>query len=178
MQHFYENIQGWTKFGELYQRVVSEAPHGALFAEVGCWLGRSAALMGVEIINADKDLHLYCIDHWKGSVEHKDVPADLYEQFLANIAPVKSVITPVRGDSAKTAEKFPDRFFHFVFIDAGHEFDDVAADIEAWLPKVAPGGLIAGDDYGMQGVKSAVDELLPNAKLGNVGDWPYWFAHV
>ena len=44
MQHFYENIQGWTKFGELYQRVVSEAPHGALFAEVGCWLGRSAAI--------------------------------------------------------------------------------------------------------------------------------------
>jgi len=50
----------------------------------------------------------------------------------------------------------------FVFIDAGHTREAVAADIAAWLPKVRPGGRIAGHDYAPEwpGVVQAVDECL------------------
>lgn len=173
MDHYYEDIQGWTSFGQLYSQVVREAPDGSQFAEVGCWLGRSAAYMGVEIINSAKDLTLYCIDHWKGSIEHKDVPADLYEQFKENIKPVKSVIQTIKGDSAKSAHRFSDGSFYFVFIDASHEYDDVIKDITAWLPKVQKGGILAGDDYSMIGVQNAVKELLPNHTVEGT-NWPWW----
>lgn len=177
MEHFYQNIQGWTSFENLYRQVVQEAPDGSRFAEVGCWLGRSAAFMGVEIINSKKDLELYCIDHWKGSIEHENVPKDLFEQFKQNIEPVSSVVIPTKGDSAAMAHHFPDGDFYFVFVDAGHEYADVVADITAWLPKVQKGGILAGDDYSMDGVKAAVDELLPHCEI-SATSWPWWWVRV
>jgi predicted O-methyltransferase YrrM len=133
--------------------------------------------MGVEIINSGKKLHLTCVDHWKGSVEHKDVPADLMFQFIKNIEPVDSVITVLKYDSADAADLFEDGDFYFVFIDAGHEYDDVMRDVTAWLPKVKKGGILAGDDYKMAGVTKAVKELLPHHQT-NQGDWPYWWVRV
>ena len=179
MEHYFQDIQGWTSFGELYTKVVNEAPDGSRFCEVGCWLGRSAAYMGVEIINSEKDLHLICVDHWKGSVEHTDVPEDLFLQFKKNIAPVKQCVMPMKAKSTDAAAKFDDGYFYFVFIDAGHEYEDVIADIKAWLPKVKKGGILAGDDYNMIGVQKAVMELLPDAHLGNTpNQWPYWWIRV
>jgi predicted O-methyltransferase YrrM len=36
----------------------------------------------------------------------------------------------------------------FLYIDADHTYAAVLADLDAWVPHVKPGGLIAGDDYG------------------------------
>jgi hypothetical protein len=57
--------------------------------------------------------------------------------------------------------------FDLVFIDANHEYMHVKRDILAWLPKVRPGGLLAGHDYAPEipmfsGVKHAVDEIFGN----------------
>ena len=35
----------------------------------------------------------------------------------------------------------------FVFIDGAHDYDSVRADLEAWWPRVAPGGILAGHDW-------------------------------
>lgn len=35
----------------------------------------------------------------------------------------------------------------FVYIDASHEFEDVAVDLAAWWPVLADGGLLAGHDF-------------------------------
>ena len=47
----------------------------------------------------------------------------------------------------------------FVFIDAGHSFDDAARDIIEWAKKVRKGGIVSGHDYThvRGGVKDAVD---------------------
>jgi hypothetical protein len=52
----------------------------------------------------------------------------------------------------------------FVYVDARHDFASVLEDLKHWVPKVRPGGIIAGHDYldgrlpeGEFGVKSAVD---------------------
>jgi hypothetical protein len=49
----------------------------------------------------------------------------------------------------------------FVYIDGSHSYESVRNDIAAWWPLVAPGGILAGDDYGRQlpGVVQAVDEF-------------------
>ena len=55
----------------------------------------------------------------------------------------------------------------FVYIDARHDYESVLEDLDAWCPKMKPGGIIAGHDYvdgmfaqGDFGVKSAVDEFF------------------
>jgi hypothetical protein len=48
-------------------------------------------------------------------------------------------------------------------------------DIQAWLPKLKVGGVMSGHDFTQPtaGVKSAVEELLPEFKLGTDEIWTY-----
>jgi len=68
----------------------------------------------------------------------------------------------VRAASPEVATIFPDEFFDLVFIDAGHSYDAVMADIIAWLPLVKPHGFLTGHDYFHQepGVVDAVNEFF------------------
>ena len=150
----------------------------SVFVEVGSWKGRSAAFMGVEILNSGKNIDFVCVDHWRGSKEHKDVPKDLFEQFLTNTKPISKVLRTIRAKSTKAAKQFADRECTFVFIDSGHDFEDVISDIRAWFPKVKVGGIIAGDDFLLPDVRRAVLTLLPNVMVGGRGFWPFWWLQV
>jgi glycosyltransferase involved in cell wall biosynthesis len=121
--------------------------------------------MAVEIINSNKDIKFDCVDTWKGSIEHTayDVITEekLYDVFLSNIEPVKQVVNPIRMTSVEASKLYEDNSLDFVFIDASHEYEDVKADILAWLPKVKIGGILAGHDYDtFEGVNRAVDEIF------------------
>jgi len=66
----------------------------------------------------------------------------------------------VHMDSVKAACQFDDASVDLVFIDADHSAQAVYADLEAWFPKVRPGGIVSGHDYASRnhpGVKPAVD---------------------
>lgn len=54
----------------------------------------------------------------------------------------------IREYSVAAAEKFKDGSLDWVFIDAGHDYQNCLADLVAWWPKLRPGGLFSGDDYG------------------------------
>jgi hypothetical protein len=68
--------------------------------------------------------------------------------------------------SVEAAEMVPDGWADFVFIDAGHSYGAVKADIAAWEPKVREGGWLGGHDYhpSHSGVMRAVDEAFPDAE--------------
>jgi hypothetical protein len=177
MDHFYKNIQGWFGSESLYSRAVREASDGAVFVEVGAWKGQSAAYMGVEIANSGKKIDFHVIDWFKGSDEpahHSDRDVRegrLKEVFHQNTAPVAHLMKVHEGMSAPSANLFRDNSVDFVFIDAAHDYDNVKADIQAWLPKVKSGGLLSGDDYiYFPGVKRAVTELLHGHRVEGV----YW----
>ena len=179
MNHFYEEIQGWFNFTKPYREAVMSAPKsGAVFVEIGCWKGRSSAYLGVEIVNSGKDIQLYCVDHWKGSDQvHKDDPElkSVYSIFKANMKKIEGLkMTPIRSDSASAASKFEDESVDFVWVDAGHEYEEVKADIEAWMPKLKRGGVMGGDDYPFDGVSKAVKELLPKHEVGSETGWKWW----
>jgi SAM-dependent methyltransferase len=166
MEHFYNNIgEDWFSYPQLYKRIVDNSQDEAHIVEVGSWKGRSAAFMAVEIINSNKNIKFDCVDTWKGSIEHTtyDVTTEekLYDVFLSNIEPVKHTINPIRMTSIDASKLYEDDSLDFVFIDASHEYEDVKADILAWLPKVKIGGILAGHDYDtFEGVNRAVNEIF------------------
>lgn len=170
-QHFYQQIPGWFSFRSLYRHVVKRYPSGSHFVEIGAWQGKSAAFMAVEIANSEKDIQFDVIDHWNGSHEHQDPdsyfheprlkdPDWLYNAFLQNTKSVEGLIQPRRMESVEAARKYDARSLDFVFVDGAHDHESVAADIQAWSPKVKPGGLLAGDDFEQQSVRDAVFDTL------------------
>lgn len=72
----------------------------------------------------------------------------------------------LRGVTWQMSQHVPDGSCDIVYIDAGHSYEDVKRDLEAWIPKVKPGGVIAGHDFinPAYGVKPAAEEAA--AKLG------------
>jgi hypothetical protein len=124
--------------------------------------------MAVEINNSGKVIRFDCVDTWKGSFTEEPHQNDLsvksgtlYEKFMSNTERVKHIITPIRGDSVSVASQYADDSLDFVFIDGDHRYECVKADIEAWLPKMKSGSILAGHDYGWcEDVRRAVHEVL------------------
>jgi predicted O-methyltransferase YrrM len=167
VNHFYKSIPGWFSFAGVYKDAVREAPpSGGAFVEVGAWKGRSTAFLAVEIANSGKPIELIVVDHWKGSDEaahhaDPDVQAGrLYEAFRRNTRPVAHLITPMRMASVEAAHVIADASLDLVLLDGGHSYEDVRADIDAWLPKLKPHGVLAGDDWNWSGVNTAARETF------------------
>lgn len=179
MEHFFQKIQGWFNFISIYNYVIEDGEDGDHFVEVGAWKGRSAAYMAVNIANSGKKIKFDVVDTWKGSKEHANddiVKEDaLYNEFLTNMKPVEEYYTPIRTTSLEAAALYEDDSLSFVLLDASHEYDDVKADIAAWLPKVKSGGILAGDDYHhtWQGVVDAVTEMIPDPEIVDNVCWAY-----
>lgn len=163
MPHFYHLTEGenWFTYPGLYSQIVQHAQQKAHFVEVGVWKGRSAAFLAVEIINSGKTIMLDLVDTWQGSEEHLPLQYDLFEVFKKNIEPVLPYVNIKRMDSLSAASTYADGSLDFVFIDAAHDYESVKSDILAWLPKVKPGGFLAGHDYPTwPGVTRAVNEII------------------
>lgn len=188
MEHFYQNLgQDWFTYPQLYKSVVEKFKDGSHFVEVGTWKGRSASYMAVEIHNAGKKIKFDCVDTWEGSTEHMDETDPtkydpilkekdgLYNEYLKNIEPVKHIINSVRMTSVEASKLYKNESLDFVFIDAAHDTESVKEDIAHWLPKVKPGGILAGHDYSWSGeVQEAVHVFFnKNEFVESEGCWIY-----
>lgn len=191
MDHFYQNIQGWFDWEPVYQAAVKTAPADkpSVFVEVGAWKGKSSAYLATEIINSGKPIELHIVDGFDGrghtnpdgSPEYQhyqaDIAADLFKTFTANMAPVGDKYIAHGGDAAEIAAQFEDASVDFVFFDASVEYNEFKAQLIAWMPKIKPGGFIAGHDYfnnNVTQVPQVVRELLPNHKT----DSSSWYSRI
>lgn len=168
----WELIQGWFYYPEFYRHAVDQLPTTSIVVEVGAWRGKSTCCLASMVKDSGKDVKLYAVDTWEGSdeIEHKRIiealPTTLYDDFVGNLKMCGALdsVVPLKMTSVEASKKFSDRSIDFVMIDGSHDYDSVRADIEHWLPKIKPGGVIAGDDYSPSwpGVVKAVDEAFGN----------------
>lgn len=181
----YENVNirpfnghGWASTSPAFEVAIRQTNPIKLIVEVGTWMGGSARTMAnIMKRNGHEDFEIVCVDTFLGSVEHWAREAflmtftngqpDIYNQFLSNTlhSGYQDVITPFPCDSINAAQvlkKFnvaPD----MVYIDAGHDYESVSADIKRWSELLRSGGTLLLDDAHHPPIQQAVADLIPNA---------------
>lgn len=118
----------------------------------GAEVGVERAKYSEVLLRENTLLHLTCVDAWKAYRGYRDhVNQDKLDRFYAEtqarLAPYAGRCTIVRAFSRDAAAQIPDRSLDFVYIDAAHDFANVAADVALWSAKVRVGGIVAGHDY-------------------------------
>lgn len=128
--------------------------------EVGSYLGASSCCIAHGM---SKDCLLYCVDTWNNDAMSEGL-RDTYAEFIANVSAYPCIV-PLRGKSTDIADSFM-KPVHFLFLDGDHSYEAIKADVDAWLPKLAPNALVACHDVGWaQGVQRVVEEdILPLTK--------------
>lgn len=86
------------------------------------------------------------------------------------------------ADLAVAAAGLPDGTLDFLFCDADHSAQGTLEAIEAWWPKLRPGGLLAGHDLDypdFPGVRQAVEETSRRLSVPwSQGDDYVWYLRV
>lgn len=62
--------------------------------------------------------------------------------------------------SIEAAKLVPDKSLDYIYIDGDHRYEGFMDDLNAWYPKLADGGMIAGHDYFATGVSKAAKEFF------------------
>ena len=148
---------------DLIREVVAMLSPGATVVDVGAGSGTTALAIFAErddlrvvSIEADVDTMNWC------------------RQAVENIGASEGWDDRVE-DAIEAAASFPDNSANFIILDAAHEEDDVRVELEAWLPKLAPGGYLLVHDYEAftapsfyPGVKAAVDPFIAKDEIQRV----------
>lgn len=160
-------------------RVVPKAPRTTV---LGVEVGVAAAKLSCALLEAEPQLYLTMVDDYASAASRSEAYRATGDQHAAlspgqqasTIRAARNRVRPFgkRGrkllvmPSVEAAQQLPDDAYDFVFIDADHSYEGARNDIEAWWPKVCPGGWLCGHDYGkeFEGVKRAVDEFV--ARVG------------
>lgn len=160
-------------------------------AELGCAEGYFSA----DLLRMPQIELLYMVDNWA------TIPTQTgdggFDQgwhdrnFKAATERVNSIAKPcivLRGLTTEGAKAVPDSFLSLLYIDAGHSYECVMADLQAWYSKVKTGGIIAGHDYlnPSYGVKQAVADFCASKGITEINIIPenqecdsgFWFRKI
>lgn len=125
--------------------------------EIGAWEGRSTVVLA----NTVHPRKLHTIDTWAGSPdeisERLAAVRDVHRQWRLNVD------TYTQGNVVEHRydwRQFQPDTTALLFIDAEHTYTEVHDTIVAWLPHMAPGGIICGDDAHHPPVQRAVMDTL------------------
>ena len=143
--------------------LVSAFPAIRRYVEIGGYEGGSILALGLHFAN--RDIHFYSVESF---TENHDGTMDGHRlasrvAFLENLERFPSL----------AANLFSDRSIDMLFIDPCHETNAVLHDIDGWIPKLAPGAIVAGDNFGWPSVAQAVSQRFADAHVTPPG-YVWW----
>jgi predicted O-methyltransferase YrrM len=145
--------------------MIERLPHKAHILELGTYKGKSFSYLLIEAINSGKDISVTGLDGFGWE--------DVRPAFDGFMKPFEKHYNVFKGNAVDLAPYFTDQSLDFVFIDLSHTYEDTLREIRTYLPKIKPGGIIAGHDYHPEwpGVIKAVNEAFH-------GDYKFDWAEV
>ena len=178
------DLQGWDSENRLFRRVLSQARPNVV-VEVGSWKGASVCHMAKL---ADElglpETRFVCVDTWLGSNDTLWLTPEyreslrivggyptMFRQFIRNLhaegVEDRVFPLPMTSSSAVGVLRQLEILPELVFIDAGHEFEEVMIDLELYYELLKPGGYIIGDDYSnaWPGVVRAFNHFIAEKNL-------------
>ena len=171
-------VPGYTSMStltQLYESARTAEPDG-LNVEIGCLFGKSTAAIAFGVQDSGtKPQTVHVIDpfrSWPGEdalsifqSQFGSTPEELSSVFRGHMddVGVRAMIRLTIG-TAKDVKLPKGKKVRFAFIDGDHRPEAVRQDVELLLPLMAPGSIMAFDDYGNNrdkwGVQEVVDELV------------------
>ena len=124
----------------------------AIVAELGVALGSHS----LQIYNNCKPNKLFLIDSWTPLNKNYRIPEKYYKnqetcdkEYNIVYTKVKNLnnINIIRKTTTEAAADFEDEYFDWIYIDAGHWYENVMDDLNNWYPKVKKDGIICGHDW-------------------------------
>ena len=143
---------GGGSLSEVFGLIVAH-PQARRFVEIGGYEGGSILALALRFAN--RDIDFFSVESFMGNMDGTmdGYPLPSRARFVENLARFPTLRAKlVPGDSRLAASLFEDAGVDFVFIDGCHETPAVLHDIAVWLPKLAVGGILAGDDFGWDSV--------------------------
>ena len=161
-----------------------------VIVELGSWYGKSATFM---FSKAPKDTTMYCVDMWdeafikqmwanRGKNYKQHVPFidkhPLHTTFMVNLWPYRSRLTPLKMGTREGLRSIGEREPHqgeamLIYIDAGHEYDNVLADLTLSVD-LFPMAIVCGDDWKWPDVQRAIKDYCNNHGLRIKSDGNFW----
>jgi predicted O-methyltransferase YrrM len=155
--------------------------NGKVIAEVGTYKGDFLNnLLGCPLVKT-----AYAVDSWEKipverldqsglrihrwgvlSVKRQKINRLKFEETIGQDPRVRTLFM----DSIEASKIVKDHELDLCYIDADHSYAAVTADLEAWWPKVKPGGVMCGHDYnpvqfGTNHVRKAVNDFVKRMGL-------------
>jgi hypothetical protein len=172
------HIDGWMRLDEL-QWLYRMARDMESIVEVGVWKGRGthALASGCKgIVHSIESFKFAPTKEYAGFSERFLIPfagepsVEIEKAFNYNTRMLPNVDL-IKKDSVPAAEQFEGNSIDMVWLDAGHDYESVMADIKAWLPKCKK--LLCGHDYDHEAVSKAVfdSHLLPTRPWDDSRIW-------
>ena len=176
-QEYCFGIPGWLSPAEgnkLHDLVVQTRGMSPHILEIGSYLGRSTCFLASGCETGDV---VHAVDTFQGSPEHQrgqpfeslELMAEgtLLHAFFCNIQPYLMCIKAWEWDSQSLAALWEFNL-RVLFIDGAHDYTNVRADGDAWIPFVLPDGFVCFHDHGVsggEGVTQACEEFVAEGRL-------------
>lgn len=170
----FQHVRGATpdEIGMTLADFAHQVPPDQEIVELGVFQGRTALIMawGAKQGNG---AHVTAIDPWELPGNVYDPPfteADsrAWAEYRIRELGYTDRIELVHAFSAEIAADWSGKPVGLLFVDGDHTREGARLDIEMWAPHLAPGAVIAVDDYhhpDWPGVAEAVDELVESGVL-------------
>jgi cephalosporin hydroxylase len=163
MREYWKQIGGdMFDFATFYTWIVTQLQPNPRLMEVGVADGKSLIFLTETLLNRGLPFEM------KGCDSLAYGAANQHSEILRNmtLAGVADKVQFIPMDSLNASCKYPDEYFHFIFLDSSHDHEATKAEIRLWWRKLMPDGILGGHDFfSHEGVQRAVKEIIPGEFL-------------